>query len=471
MKFARIFSLNDEQFLNELYALLLNRAPDDEGKKKYIRALNRGESRTSVIADIAQSKEAISNNYTPTLSPLDAELLKRFTDIHNSYKSFSFRSIYKKRTDERIDSLERLVGNLAASITSTAHPKLNDTANIIYCVKITGGIGDAVIIARFIRDFQVYIDANARYDIYFHSPDSIRLFFENLPGFRAILSDSQFQDNARQYTFALYANQFLTFLNEHIQTGEIIREAPRVMECFHHVQEIRQTIDKYITNHPNFDGAFADLAVKSGHKRYTFLHYMAGIKYTGHALNISLDRELSQKLIGRPYLTVHDGWDTKFRFNIPIDRPTKALPKITWDKIIHDLKQQVPNIAVVQIGSSAGSDITMVDYQFRGRLNLRESLSILAGAMLHVDTESGLVHIASSIGVKSAVLFGPTNMLWFGYDENINIPPRACGNCWWSTSTWMEKCPVGHKDPICMHSHDSTFTSDLIKRMLKKSVV
>ncbi|MDD5375555.1 transposase [Acidithiobacillus sp.] len=95
-------------------------------------------------------------------------------------------------------------------------------------------------------------------------------------------------------------------------------------------------------------------------------------------------------------------------------------------------------------GLTAGVDITL-----KNQLDSLESVSILAGSRLHIDTESGLVHVAASLGNRSIVIFGPTNVAWFGYPQNINIAPKQRGNCWWSTNSWMDVCAGGHEIPIC----------------------
>ena len=64
------------------------------------------------------------------------------------------------------------------------------------------------------------------------------------------------------------------------------------------------------------------------------------------------------------------------------------------------------------------------------------------------------MHVASALGVQSVVMFGPTNVAWFAYPENVNIPPKQCGNCWRVTEAWMENCPLGQEEPVCMYSVD-----------------
>ena len=453
MTITALFALEDRGFIIGAYRMLLNRDPDDSGLSKYLSDLSLGISRTTILADIAGSREAAANGTLAKLSDADAKFIASAQQANQSGARFlgfaSFDSV-----QQRISLLEEVIRDLSHLHKNVLQSNLIAGAEpIVYAVRITGGLGDAAIIARFMRDFQQYIQANAQFDVFFHSPDVIPLFFGSVQGFRVCLKDQLFSEYVREYDFSLLANQFITFANEHIKKERLIRRAPKVLETFYHIENVRKPIERYIVNHPNFDGAFADLAIKTGHKRYTYLHHMAGIDYGGNKCPLSPLGEVPAEIRGRPYLTIHDGWDNKFDFRMSVERPTKTLPSETWESFVMDFKALHKDILIVQIGGAAGKKIPGVDFCFKGTLQLSESLAILSSSLLHVDTESGLVHIAASLGVRSVVLFGPTNIQWFGYPENVNVPPQLCGNCWWSTETWMEKCPANHAKPVCMDRH------------------
>ncbi|CAB3712318.1 hypothetical protein LMG24238_04265 [Paraburkholderia sediminicola] len=325
----------------------------------------------------------------------------------------------------------------------------------VYAIRITGGLGDAIIIARLARDLQVTLGGQTKFDVYFLSPKIIEPFFRGIPGFRESIHVDAFSTAAPHYTFSLIANQFVTFLNEHMHYRALLRDNPKVLSLFGHVQAIRKDIEKYIVAHPSLDGSFADIAVRQNHTRNTYLHEMLGIDYGGDLLNIGADPTACQDfgLMPKNYVTVHDGWDTKFK--LVAHRPTKALPLQTWIDVVRRLKAARPDLMIVQLGGKTGDDIPGVDVNLKNKLTFAQSASILAGSALHLDTESGLVHIAATLGVKSVVMFGPTNVKWFGYSQNANISPRQCGNCWWSTDSWMDFCAAGYERPACMGSIDA----------------
>lgn len=345
-------------------------------------------------------------------------------------------------------------------------PKEN--ALISYSVKISGGLGDAIMIARLIRDFQAALKYESRFDIYFHSPNSIKTFFVNIPGFRSLHAVEAFDATRNFYTFSLNINQYISFLpidkykKQHIQAFEKLH---CIMEnC---IAENEKS-NRYIRTFPALDGEFADITAATGISRYRYHHTVLGIPYGGSRLDIKVEpwQKVEEQLSGKKFITIHDGWDTKFR--LVAQRPTKSIPIATLNKVISLIKSRMPDIAIVQLGGETGSDLTGVDYNLKGKLSFKDSLSILAGSSLHIDTESGLVHAATALGVKCIVMFGPTNIQWFAYPENINIAPSECGNCWCSTDTWMDTCPVGYAVPACTSSIDAQVVADAAIEELTK---
>jgi ADP-heptose:LPS heptosyltransferase len=67
-----------------------------------------------------------------------------------------------------------------------------------------------------------------------------------------------------------------------------------------------------------------------------------------------------------------------------------------------------------------------------GTLTLRESMSVLSHAAVHIGGDSFLMHAANGLGIPSVIIFGgsrtPANV---GYPSNANLfAPMACGPCW-----------------------------------------
>jgi ADP-heptose:LPS heptosyltransferase len=70
---------------------------------------------------------------------------------------------------------------------------------------------------------------------------------------------------------------------------------------------------------------------------------------------------------------------------------------------------------------------------FAGKLTLRDTAAILAGAGVVVANDNGLAHVAAAVGTPTITLFGPTSERVFGtlapHQETVRAP-FACAPCW-----------------------------------------
>jgi hypothetical protein len=232
------------------------------------------------------------------------------------------------------------------------------------------------------------------------------------------------------------------------------------------IERNRHLIAAHIGSQPHSDNFMAQQAVFRGWNRFNIAHNMAGIKYGGHKLALKTDQGAVTKygLSNSSYITVHNASDEDFMIGTMRmgDREsTKVYPHFA--RLIELLRERLPAIQIVHLGAGNSRQIPGVDLDLRGRCSIRETAAVLAGSRLHLDVESGLVHLAASLGVQSSVLFGPTSIDYFGYVENINIPPAICGNCWWLTPDWMMHCARGYRVPKCLYdsSPDKVFEAIL----------
>ncbi|MGN1058528.1 MAG: glycosyltransferase family 9 protein, partial [Candidatus Avelusimicrobium sp.] len=113
-------------------------------------------------------------------------------------------------------------------------------------------------------------------------------------------------------------------------------------------------------------------------------------------------------------------------------------------------KEKFPDIKVVQLGGEDSPVYAEADVCLAGKTELTDLPALLNNALCHVDTESGLVHLAQFLDVRSAVLFGPSDVRFFGYAKNKNLSAGNCGGCMWMTSDWMTRCPLRRAQPCCV---------------------
>jgi ADP-heptose:LPS heptosyltransferase len=171
---------------------------------------------------------------------------------------------------------------------------------------------------------------------------------------------------------------------------------------------------------------------------------------------------VAHDLSRRPYITINNGYDS----NVVVShqRATKCYPH--FGTVINRLRQIRNDIAFVQVGTHTSEAIPEVDLNLIGRTSLAEVAGLIRGAVLHLDNEGGLVHLARCVGTKSCVVFGPTSSRYFGYPGNINIDPSFCGGCWWVNETWMNHCPRGFDTARCMTQQSPVAVADAVARFL-----
>ena len=91
---------------------------------------------------------------------------------------------------------------------------------------------------------------------------------------------------------------------------------------------------------------------------------------------------------------------------------------------------------------------------------------VLKNSLLHVDCEGGSVHLASQLGTKCLVLFGATDVNYFGYVQNINLVSEVCSPCYlvWENN---KECMLRSKEPVCMLSITPQKVFEVAYRYLK----
>ncbi|CAH2603336.1 Glycosyltransferase family 9 protein [Rhodovastum atsumiense] len=331
----------------------------------------------------------------------------------------------------------------------------------IHCaVAVTGGLGDCLVIARFLRDLAASC-GDIAFDVFSPTPELAGWAFAAVPGFNQAYDDILFERLLGEYDLALRANQTVVVYRECVR-WETLREAPALVRALRTLIHARAGVDVFINQHPYLDNFLGQRAVFAGATRRDWLHRMAGIAYGGDRLAVPANR-LAPARLGLPaggYVTVHNGFDT--RFVISGRRATKCYPQ--FGAVVARLKQALPHLLFVQLGARDTSEpLAECDLDLVGRTTLQDAAGVLAQAAFHIDNEGGLVHLARCYGVTSGVVFGPTPSDYFAYPDNVSLDPPVCGNCWWLTRDWMDACAKGHKEPRCMTEQHPT---DVAERLL-----
>jgi hypothetical protein len=325
---------------------------------------------------------------------------------------------------------------------------------------VTGGLGDCLVIARFLRDAAARV-GDMRFDVFAPDPKVANWAFGNVRGFHAAYHDISFEHALGDYDASLRLNQFAVVYGDQVRWRSV-RECPELAQLLRDLIQFRPKIDLFVERHPWLDNFLARTAVFCGATRRDFLHLMAGLPYGGDLLPVPQDSFAVARLGLRPgqYITVHNGFDTGFV--ISGRRATKCYPH--FGAVVARLKVAMPHMRFVQLGTVTSEPIKECDLVLLNKTSMDQASSLIAQAALHLDNESGLVHLAACVGTRSAVVFGPTPSDYFGYPGNIKIDPPTCGNCWWMTRTWMDSCAKGFEAPRCMTQQEPSAVADRILR-------
>ena len=327
---------------------------------------------------------------------------------------------------------------------------------------ILGGIGDYIVVARFVRDLSAFIGP-AVFDIYSNKPALARWAFASVTGFRASHDEAVFDPGRSAYTVAALISQFVA-IDENSFDASNLADHPKLQHVVAAIRRFRPSIATIIAEQPRLDSFLAQKAIFANRSRRDYLHLIAGIPYKGDRLELAASDagRTEAGLAGRRYVTVHNGYDSNMV--VSGERATKCYPY--FGEVIRRLRELHSDIVFVQVGIGTSERIDEADLQLIGKTSLPEVAGLLRGAILHLDNESGLVHLASTLGTPSCVIFGPTSSRYFGYPDNLNIDPLFCGGCWWINETWMNHCARGFETARCMTDQPPANVADSVAQLL-----
>lgn len=168
------------------------------------------------------------------------------------------------------------------------------------------------------------------------------------------------------------------------------------------------------------------------------------------SVNDEYEEEFRKLMSGKKYITFNFGADRVTVNNKVYDKPqTKQWPKEYHETINRMLKERYPDLEIIQVGAADSEKIEGADRYIFGQ-NLEIVKHILKNAMLHFDCEGGLVHLATNLGTKCFVVFGPTPVWFYGYEQNENIQCGDCKECQALYDDWFYECHVYPRNE-CMY--------------------
>ena len=321
-------------------------------------------------------------------------------------------------------------------------------------VRLDGGIGDVLLAMPVLA---ALFDALVRceIDVFYFQPEAARFATAGARFVRAVHPAAGFAAAERRYDLSVRPAQFVRYGVR--DAAKLARVAPdfaaRLNEAAARLEAVRGLADR----HPALDGLWGRLCVQAGRNVLDTAGFLGALPVDRHTpLWLAPDPAalaLLDARVGPPgtrYVTLHDGFDNSTP--IPAGAATKCWPLERWAAFVAGLRARHPDVRVVQVGARRSRAIPGVDVDLVDRTSLAEAAWVVKHALVHVDTDSGLAHLARAVHAPAVVLFGPTDAGYYGHPGHANLAPARCGNCWWSTPDWLARCPRGLARPECVES-------------------
>ncbi len=362
-------------------------------------------------------------------------------------------------------NLKHLLGlpEFADSVLTALHKTPRDKLKI--AVHLGGGIGDVIMGCLFVKRFAQKLDCSHELDVFFgQSFGVISPLLKSqkyITNFYNIKEFSQYK-----YDFVLVLDVQFPIVKKY-NRKKVERLSPFLSD---YAKKLRQFVDS------DFILAFSAY--------YTFIHQhwllingltritgmdvygMLGIR-ADDTLEIPLADEAATLsklgLADAKYITMSRSGDVRNKNA----NSTRYWGVEKYGALAALLKARYPDLKIVQIGGPNSLAIENTDADFAGKISFEETLVVLKNATLHIDSESGYVHLRHFLsGKRSAVMFGPTAVETRGYPENINIRSSVC-NCrfceWINGDRWQVCCPRSQSEiSPCMQDISPEFVAEKI---------
>lgn len=339
----------------------------------------------------------------------------------------------------KIESDQNYFGELTESIETTG--KMN-IALFLLC-----GIGGLIFIKRWLVELLKYApDSNVH--LYCGNHEEItRYFFSDIPNVKAVRNNlgNRYQLNKGNYALAMRVAGGGAVIIDNLNKEAFL---DGYVVFFKKIEELKQKLDdeEFVMDVTPRIAWFEKCRFQKKNA-YTSLGYgvfdFEDVHVSIPIVNAAVDK--FKKLGLKKYITVNAG------NGITSDstKIAKTWPVEYFKKTIELFKESYPEFDVVQLGDAKSEKIDSADYYIFGE-KFDFVSCLLKNAAFHLDIEGGLVHIATQLGTKCVVLFGPTPQFYYGYPSNINIRVGTCHEC---CGVYLDhnKCARNLSHPECMY--------------------
>lgn len=316
-------------------------------------------------------------------------------------------------------------------------------------IKLSGAVGDNIIRKKVLECFVKYAP-ECSIDIY--SPAASTFlpgFYFGFSNINQFIADGggAYVSQVEKYDIGLCIANF--FQVDHIKYEAFEKSNPLLAEKMHLLQKrcVEVGMDFSI---PLYN--FFSRKIIQGKNCYTAYEYDGVFDIPDKNSHIKLSPEFKEafnklSLRCKKYITINYGNAISLK---NAQNAAKQWPYSYFVKLVNYIKKEYPDIKIVQLGGSQAQKIPLVDCYVLGE-SLELVKYILKYSFVHIDIEGGLVHLATQFNTKCTVLFGPTQIKYWGYEQNLNIRAGDCCDCY-GMYLDINHCARGMEKPVCMYS-------------------
>lgn len=344
-----------------------------------------------------------------------------------------------------------------------------DNSKLNLSIYLGGALGDYIVYLRFVDEISTICECTV--DLFLDRMEFAAYVYGKRSNI-TIIHDSAnclFQNSVGQYDLVVHLDHGVTLKG--CKLGAIREKAPEFYVTACKIVEFCKKNQLNIPDQSERECVLLRRARILGETKWSKLSCGGTIDMTEMYSNLSLDNQSLYVLDryhirNKKYITINFGADK----NMGGTAQTKVLPVDTLQKLVQEFKQKHPDFLIVQTGVRDSMKILGADrYAFECKLD--ETAVILKYSTCHIDSEGGLVHMASQLSTPCVVSFGPTPVYYYGYPRNKNIVAAACSDCMATTSQWSRICPRGMQVPVCMNSIEINTLLKAIEEILEESSV
>jgi hypothetical protein len=310
-------------------------------------------------------------------------------------------------------------------------------------ILVLGGVGDLVVSLRWVREFINELENDVKICIYSGQP-KIAKWVLNAKSKNITYKDELRFQPGNSMPQLLIGHDIKMFHNNKLELSRLIKT--RTLKQSFNLEIVNH--EKNEKTHPVLGREVTSEAISAGKNRSNYIFFKTGLKYPGDLIEL----EIQDYPVPQRYITIHNGYDANFK--LLNESSTKNYPHFEY--IVKQIEEKL-KLPVVQLGISKTSKSLKSSINLLDKTTFQETAYVIKNSLLHLDIESGLVHLASALGTKSLVLFGPTPKEYFGYEGNINLSLLNCNPCWWLKNGWMAGCMLPSKSHMCLVELDPDF--------------